>query len=232
MSTRKGWEEEYSAQGIPSSFREEPSRAVVWFREQLPPGALRILDLGCGRGRNSLYLASEGYQLDAIDWVEDNIEALQGVYPNLSATCGDLRERFPYDDAAFDAVVDVFCFKHVTDPKDQRHYLAEVARVLKPNGLYFVSLASRNDGFYGPLLADSPEPDRGLVRDPVAQVNSILFTSETLAETLAPHFVIKKIELVESTSSMHGKRYPRAMLWTVARSEPTAGSRGPQSPRQ
>ncbi|MCB1680024.1 MAG: class I SAM-dependent methyltransferase [Halioglobus sp.] len=49
-----------------------PSELLVSWLDRLPPG--RALDLACGTGRNALYLAEQGYQVDAVDI---SVQALQ-----------------------------------------------------------------------------------------------------------------------------------------------------------
>ena len=64
------WDREYSeACVIPSSSREAPSHALLLFSELLGFRDMkRALDAGCGNGRNSLYLAQFGVQVEAIDF--------------------------------------------------------------------------------------------------------------------------------------------------------------------
>src|SRR5437763_1474337 len=61
----------------------------------LPKGS-RILDLGCGRGRHSIYLASKGYNVTGIDIVPSNIN-YASLYeaPNLRFIEHDMRKSLP-----------------------------------------------------------------------------------------------------------------------------------------
>ena len=60
---RERWNARYAA-GAYGSRRHTSALLADWL-EQLPRG--RALDLACGSGRNAVYLASQGYQVDAID---------------------------------------------------------------------------------------------------------------------------------------------------------------------
>src|SRR5439155_4626998 len=64
------WDREFSQlQIIPSSTRMAPSKALVLFSELLGFGAKsRVLEPGCGTGRNSIYLARRGCEVHAIDF--------------------------------------------------------------------------------------------------------------------------------------------------------------------
>jgi SAM-dependent methyltransferase len=65
-SDREKWERRY-AEGSYEA-RTHPTRLLVeWLPRIGKPEGARALDLACGAGRNALYLASEGYRVDAMD---------------------------------------------------------------------------------------------------------------------------------------------------------------------
>jgi tellurite methyltransferase len=64
MSTADYWDSMYS---LPERYRaEKPSAEVVAAAVLLSPGA-RIIDIGCGDGRNVIFLAAQGFQVTAVD---------------------------------------------------------------------------------------------------------------------------------------------------------------------
>jgi SAM-dependent methyltransferase len=113
-----------------------------------------VLDVGCGIGRVALPLTQflsdngryEGFDVvpSLIDWCAVHIAR---NYPNFRFQCVDLVNsfynptgglasssfRFPYEDASFDLVFLTSVFTHML-PADVQHYMAEIARVLKPDG--------------------------------------------------------------------------------------------------
>jgi cyclopropane fatty-acyl-phospholipid synthase-like methyltransferase len=99
------------------------------------PGG-RVLDLGCGRGATSVFLARElDVDVAAFDlWIsEEELRATaeeQGVSERVTAVNGDVR-HLPFEDGAFDAVVSIDAFEYFgTDV----HLLPRLLRVLKPGG--------------------------------------------------------------------------------------------------
>ncbi|MCI0382413.1 MAG: methyltransferase domain-containing protein [Chlamydiae bacterium] len=73
------WKEEYRRKGIPSSYREDPTKTLIHFTSFLESKELlsgKALDLGCGRGRNAFYLASKGYSVTCLDLVSENIDEI------------------------------------------------------------------------------------------------------------------------------------------------------------
>lgn len=113
------------------------------------PGA-KVLDLGCGKGATSVFLARErDVAVVAFDlWVEEdelrgNLEA-QGVADRVTAVNGDAR-NLPFEDDEFDAIVSVDAFEYFgTDVR----FLPSVIRVLKPaGGIGMTTPALRTDPY-------------------------------------------------------------------------------------
>ncbi len=79
MNQQQAWNNEYqNAQGVPTSTRTKPSSAVRRLTEyledhEIDPGK-RVIDLGCGIGRNSFYMAELGYEVTAVDFAESALK--------------------------------------------------------------------------------------------------------------------------------------------------------------
>ena len=99
---------------------------------------LRTLELGCGLGRYSRYLAQQGIHATGVDFssvaiakarepiARDNLRFLVGDVTRLDALTGP-----------FDMSFDVGCF-HCLDAEAQKAYAAEVFRLLKPGGTHLI----------------------------------------------------------------------------------------------
>lgn len=216
---QKAWESEYKRKGIPSSFRSDPTKTVVEFISWLDSHHFQgkvAADIGCGRGRNSFYLASHGYHVTGIDLVRENIEFINSMAReeglSVKAFVQDVSTPWPFDKDSLDVVIDVFCYKHITTKSGQALYREELRKSLKKSGYYFISLASENDGFYGPLLSASPNRGEKQIIDPHGEILSFLYSIEDLEKEFSDHFKVVKIGETLSTSPMYGKEYTRRVI--------------------
>ena len=72
----RGWEQRYTTRERPAEdFAREPNPLVVEVAKHLTPGA--ALDLASGTGRNSLWLAEQGWRVTAVDGAPTSIEILR-----------------------------------------------------------------------------------------------------------------------------------------------------------
>ena len=131
---------------------------IRWVRtlKNLVPGRLKyfdrhidwagkaVLDLGCAGGFMAEVLDDRGAQVTGIDPAAQAIEAARA---HAAQEGRDIRydvgmgEALPYDSAAYDAVVCVDVLEHVQDLDQVLH---EVARVLKPGGMFLFDTINRN----------------------------------------------------------------------------------------
>jgi SAM-dependent methyltransferase len=205
------WKGEYERHGIPSSYRTEPSSVVSDFfykflAERRAPTNV-VADIGCGLGRNSLFFAQRGATVYAIDIVAENIAQLQKYAADnglsIIAVCGDITDTLAIPDKSVDIVMDVFCYKHQVDDKKREFYRRELCRVMKDTGYYLLSLAGKDDGYYGSLskVGDT-------VVDPHTGVGSVLFDPEDIRREF-DGYIIKKIQTVRKEGVMHKENYLR-----------------------
>lgn len=101
----------------------------------------RVLDLGCGAGFLSNYLATRGHAVTGLDTTEENLEVARAHDSTATASyeLGDAC-ALPHADASFDVVCAMDLLEHVPDPA---RLVAEVGRVLAPGGLFFFHTFNR-----------------------------------------------------------------------------------------
>jgi SAM-dependent methyltransferase len=117
-------------------------------RGNIAPG-MRVLDAGCGYGRNLVHLLREGCDVFALDQEEAAVEHVRQLSASLGTGLpeGNFQvgsiERMPFDDAIADVVLANSVLHFACDEEHFRAMLAELWRVLKPGGMLFCRLGSR-----------------------------------------------------------------------------------------
>ena len=108
----------------------------------------KILDLGCGSGRHVVYLARHGFDVYGFDISPTGIDVarkwLQKENIKADLRVWDMNARFPYENNFFDAVVSVQTIHHNT-PEKLKKVINEIERVLKMNGIMFVTVPRARD---------------------------------------------------------------------------------------
>lgn len=117
---------------------------LAWFDRTLDWTGKTVLDLGCAGGFMSEAIANKGAHVTGIDPASQAIEAARehALLVDLPIRYDvGVGEHLPYDDEAFDVVVCVDVLEHVAELNE---VLAEVARVLKPGGVFVYDTINRN----------------------------------------------------------------------------------------
>jgi SAM-dependent methyltransferase len=110
---------------------------------------MKVLDAGCGYGRNLLYLLREGCEVYALDANPEGVDHVRALAAELNPTlpAENFRvgriEAMPFADGFADAVM---CSSVLHFARDQHQFLAmleELWRVLRPGGLLFTRMGSK-----------------------------------------------------------------------------------------
>lgn len=196
------WEELFAGQEWGKYPPEHVIRFVARRWHRLPQrGAVRILDLGCGPGACTWFMAREGYAVSGIDGSKSAIEitrkrlAQDGLEADLH--CGDYSE-LPWPDNTFDGVIDnaTLCcnpFHAVLKVRD------EVLRVLKPGGHFqSANFTDRSWGFgLGRKITENEYDD--IPEGPHFNRGYTLFMSRKQVDELLAPFTDRHVELLSYT---------------------------------
>jgi ubiquinone/menaquinone biosynthesis C-methylase UbiE len=124
----------------------------IYLFDQLLKGrfvsGIRLLDAGCGSGRNLVYFLRTGYEVFAIDQSSEAISQTRmlasTLAPNLPPENFRVEqvERMSFNDAHFDAVLSSAVLHFARTDEQWEAMVKEMWRVLKPGGIFFARLAS------------------------------------------------------------------------------------------
>ena len=147
------WENNFSSK--PEMFGKKPSIAAIGAAKIFKENNIeKILELGSGQGRDSLFFAKSGFNVEALDYscsaVKDttNKSKEYKIDDFLNAKIFDVRKKLPYQDQTFDA-----CFSHMLycmafSSNEIEKLNNEVNRVLKKGGINIFTVRNITDGDY------------------------------------------------------------------------------------
>jgi SAM-dependent methyltransferase len=116
--------------------------------------ATKILELGGGQGRDTLFFAREGFQVSVLDYSEEGIETITkkaqslGLAQSIVTLQHDIRQPLPLEGGSFDG-----CFSHMLycmalTTSELEFLSQEIHRVLKPGGLNLCTVRHTGDAHY------------------------------------------------------------------------------------
>src|SRR5687768_14799554 len=124
----------------------------IYFFDQLLRGrirpGMRVLDAGCGYGRNLVYLLREGYEVFGVDADPQAVEEVRRLAASLAPTLPadnfrvEAVEEMSFPSGFADVVISSAVLHFARDDDHFRAMLSGTWRVLKPGGLFFCRLAS------------------------------------------------------------------------------------------
>ncbi len=116
-------------------------------RGRIPQGS-RVLDAGCGAGRNIHYLLNAGYDVSAADADPNAISEVMRLAADLNATLPPTNfrrepvEAMSFPDESMDVILSIAVLHFALNDEQFEAMLESIWRVLKPGGLFFCRLAS------------------------------------------------------------------------------------------
>ncbi len=136
------WDEIYRKRDVFPDVDENIPGIIKLFEER---GMKRILDLGCGAGRHTVYLAEREFEVYGIDIAEEGVKKAEtllkekGLHANVRV--GSV-SKLPYEDNFFDGIISVRVIHHGRIDA-VRKTIEEIERVLKPGGFVFVAVRKK-----------------------------------------------------------------------------------------
>jgi 2-polyprenyl-3-methyl-5-hydroxy-6-metoxy-1,4-benzoquinol methylase len=116
-------------------------------RGNIAPG-MRVVDAGCGGGRNLVYLLREGFEVFGVDQSTEAIDYVRGVAkalaPGLPAVNFQVAavEQMPFADGFADVVICNSVLHFAADDAQFQAMARELWRVVRPGGMLFCRLGS------------------------------------------------------------------------------------------
>ncbi|GHF19594.1 class I SAM-dependent methyltransferase [Pseudolysinimonas yzui] len=148
------WESVY--QRKPRLFGEESSATAIYAATRFSRGgAGRVLELGSGHGRDTLHLASEGFDVLALDYSPSGLHAIRtaaadaGLGSRITTMAHDVRRPLPFPDESFDAAYAHLLLCMDLSTAAILAIAQEVRRVIIPGGVFVYTVRNTGDAHFG-----------------------------------------------------------------------------------
>lgn len=180
----------------------------------------RALDIGCGNGRNLLYLAHSfgmrglGYDISSEAVAQATAQrAALGIAPErVEFQVRDLRSPIPLPDASCTIVLDMMA-SHILKKDERDALMYEVLRVLRPGGwLFFKTFLLDDDANAARMLRDHPGPEPGMYIHPEIGHAEYVATAATLRAQYEDFFTVRKLEKSYKHRRVDGSPWKRRTI--------------------
>ena len=174
---------------------------------------LRVLDLGSGGGKNSLYMAEYGARVTGMEISSTALTnaCRKASEKNLPITFlkRSIGEAYPFPDNSFDLLLDVTSSNSL-DASERAVYLKECHRVLASGGHFFVrALCKDGDENAKNLLKQSPGPEAETYYMPELGLFERVFSRDDFIATYSPFFTFQSLEKSTQYTRFNNQSYKR-----------------------
>jgi SAM-dependent methyltransferase len=214
----RAWTQEHLAPTLLRMASTEASGSVVRLLEFAAANGIVLgpdaLDIGCGKGRNSIALAQQGLRVKAFDRVEAALTVLKerarrtGV--DIEARVGSMDETWPYADDTFDLVLDDTASMSIGNEAGIECCRSEMYRVLRPSGYAIVYTLAIDDPF---LLQYPRGEEANTVMTPDGKIER-LYSSEEILD-LYNMFASIHQERWSTYDMIGNTEWERRRIWTL-----------------
>ena len=215
MSISKAWKWEIVDKD--NEYWNTPSPDVYYLAENWKEkGFKSLLDVGCGFGRNCIFMAKKGFMVSTFDLskhaVKHTLEKAKEAGVKLKDVCVADMLSMPYEDNTFNCLLALNVISH-TDTAGFKQILSEIKRVLKPGGeAYFTTGSKESFWFNNPVCKYVDDCTRIRVEDGPENGIPHFYINDEDCKSLFNDFTIIQIKNVRELTQ-YGNFSPHYNIW-------------------
>lgn len=151
MPQKRFWEREYQGRRLGLVDSSSPSHSVHFLLNYLRKKKIKsgfVLEVGCGNGRNIIFLSKHGFKTVGIDFCKEplrdarKIAKQNRILKKIRLLESDISKSLPFRNNSFDIVLDIFG-SGTLNKEERRFFQTEVERVLRPGGFFLIYAPNR-----------------------------------------------------------------------------------------
>jgi SAM-dependent methyltransferase len=220
------WLDEHTKQTtLPTMAHVDPTSGVVFFADFLKSEDIRsgrVVDIGAGKGRNSVYLAEQGFEVYGLEYIKEAIGVAKTLAKSRDVSnkvhfqlC-EMDKPWEFDDEFFDIAVDSFSSIDI-ETKDGREMCRdEMYRTLKAGGFALVTVVSADDEWEREMIDNHPGPEPNSCIWPQNEKFQKDYDEAELCE-FYKMFELVELKKVSKPATKLGREGIATNLWTVLR---------------
>ncbi|MBX9577495.1 MAG: methyltransferase domain-containing protein [Chthoniobacterales bacterium] len=201
---------------------QEASSGVIQFWEWLrdKQESLHGIEMGCGKGRNSIWLAQQGITMTGFDFSPVAIaEAKQrshlaGIDKNITLLVHDAITTWPFKNESFDIAIDCFASTDIESATGRHFARDEFRRLLKPDGYLMVYTLSTEDRFHQSLLEKFSTEEKNAFLHPTTGKFEKVFDREELLDFYCDWNLIEE-RRIDKVATFFDKEYLCRHFWMI-----------------
>lgn len=217
MAQEKTWDLEYK-RGLFITGGDQPQADTKDFvkflkKQEISISSAKVLDLGSGTGRNSIFFAALGADVTGIEIstvaLKEAEKRTREAGVKVEYIHGSIGEKLLFPDNSFDIVLDVTSSNSLTEA-ERDTYITEVHRVLKPDGwLYIKALCKDGDKNAQTLLKTRPGSEKDTYIMPETEIVERVWIKEDFEIFYKQYFDIVYLEKKTNYSRFNNQSYKR-----------------------
>ncbi|MBQ6931753.1 MAG: class I SAM-dependent methyltransferase [Clostridia bacterium] len=176
---------------------------TVKYIEKYLKDGMRIIEIGAATGRYSHYFAQNGFEVDAVELLEHNIEVFKSkILPDEKVTVrqGNAVDLSEFPDESYDVTLLLGPMYHLYTADEQKKALSEAERITKKGGYIFLAYC----------MVDPSVLTRAFAENRLQEfIDTELINIDTFETFFPPHGVFKlytRDEIFDLTDSLNAKR--------------------------
>jgi SAM-dependent methyltransferase len=191
-----------------------------WLQTHETRKNLRGIEMCCGKGRNAIWLATQGISMIGADFSPTAIAEAKrratkaGVGRKVHFLRHDVTKIYDLPYGTMDFAIDCFGSTDIETPSGRKKALRNILHLLRPGGYLMIYLLSTDDEYSQELLQQYPGPDTGSYIHPVNGKYEKAFSEREIKELYGD---LKRVALkrIPKRATFFDREYSNKYIWAV-----------------
>ncbi len=223
---RKIWEEEHrKPKALKQMDSTQASSGVIrffdWLKNNGYEQGLKGIEMGCGKGRNVIWLAKKGFHMTGFDFSgyairEANLRVKKyKASSQVKLLVHDAIRKWPFKSKEFDMGIDCFATTDIETVMGRKFAASELIRVVKSGGVILVYVMSIDDEYHRGMIRKSPAEEKNAFLNPITGKFEKTFDRSEILDLYDQKVKLLDEFRVEKFENFFGKNYKCKHFWMI-----------------